>query len=190
MNVKRIAVLGCGAMGSIYAALFARAGYDVIAVDANAEHVDAINANGLRVSGASGDNTVRIRAYTSPPSEHVDLIIIAVKAGHIPTAAAQAAELCRQSTKILTIQNDLDSAGFIADLLGAGRLMVGVAQGFGASLVAPGHAHHNDMKTIHIGRYADAGQSDLSMDDLQQLAARWRDAGFDVAAVEDISAMQ
>jgi len=158
MNVKRIAVLGCGAMGSIYAALFARAGYDVIAVDANAEHVDAINANGLRVSGASGDNTVRIRAYTSPPSEHVDLIIIAVKAGHIPTAAAQAAELCRQST--------------------------------GASLVAPGHAHHNDMKTIHIGRYADAGQSDLSMDDLQQLAARWRDAGFDVAAVEDISAMQ
>ncbi len=190
MKINRIAVLGCGAMGSIYAALLARAGYDVIGVDANAEHVEAINQHGLRVSGASGDTTVHIPAYVNAPSEHVDLIILAVKARHVPTAAAQAAELCRQSTKLLAIQNGLGSADIVAQALGAGRLMVGVAQGFGAALVEPGHAHHNDMKAIRIGMYAAADQADLDQDDVEQVAALWRDAGFDVEAVADIAAMQ
>lgn len=190
MKISRIAVLGCGAMGSVYAALLSRAGYDVMAVDANAEHVDAINRNGLRVTGASGDTTVHIPAYVNAPAEHVDLIILAVKARHVPTAAAQAAELCRQSTKLLTIQNGLGSADIVADALGAGRLMVGVAQGFGASLPEPGHAHHNAMKAIRIGLYAPVDQADLQPDDVEQIAALWRDAGFDVEAVSDIASMQ
>ena len=45
-----IAVVGCGAMGSIYAGLLASAGHRVIAVDTNEAHVAAINGGGLRVS--------------------------------------------------------------------------------------------------------------------------------------------
>ena len=49
---------------SIYAALFASAGNLVSAVDVWGAHVDAINASGLRVEGASGDRRVRIHATT------------------------------------------------------------------------------------------------------------------------------
>jgi 2-dehydropantoate 2-reductase len=61
----KIAIIGCGAMGSVYAGLLAGAGHEVWAVDSWREHVDAIRANGLRVEGASGDRTVRVNATTS-----------------------------------------------------------------------------------------------------------------------------
>jgi len=65
------------------------------------------------------------------------------------------------------------------------RLIVGVAQGFGASLPEPGHAHHNDMKAIRMGAY-----DGLSASQVMDIAALWRDAGFDAADVDDILAMQ
>ena len=49
----KIAIIGCGAMGSVYAALLADAGNEVWAIDTWQEHIDAINKNGLRVEGAS-----------------------------------------------------------------------------------------------------------------------------------------
>ena len=58
-----ICVVGCGAMGSIYAALLASAGHEVFVVDAQAAPVDAINTRGMRVCGARGDRTVRLEAY-------------------------------------------------------------------------------------------------------------------------------
>ena len=62
----RIAVVGTGAMGSVYAALLAASGNDVSAVDVDRAHVEAIRAEGLRVDGASGDLVVRIAATTDP----------------------------------------------------------------------------------------------------------------------------
>ena len=55
----KIGVIGAGAMGSVYAALMADAGHEVWAIDTWADHVNAINTNGLRVGGASGERVVR-----------------------------------------------------------------------------------------------------------------------------------
>jgi 2-dehydropantoate 2-reductase len=184
-TTMQIAVVGCGAMGSIYSALLASAGHEVIAVDSNRRHVTAINEQGLRVSGASGDRRVRIRAYDRPPAMPVSLLIIAVKAAYVAAAAESARSLMGPETLVLTIQNGLGSAETAAAALGAGRLIVGVAQGFGASLPEPGHAHHNDMKAIRMGAYAG-----LPMADVERVAGVWREAGFDAAAVTDIAAMQ
>ena len=181
----QVAVIGCGAMGSIYAALLADAGHQVLAVDPNAPHVTAINEKGLRVSGASGDRTVEIEAATAPPERQVDLIILAVKAAHAPSAAASLAPLLGPRTLVLTIQNGLGSAEAVASVIGPDRLLVGVAQGFGASLPEPGHAHHNDMKAIRMGAYAGLDQAQV-----EKVAAAWQAAGFDAAAVTNIAAMQ
>lgn len=180
-----IAVVGCGAMGSIYAGLLASAGHRVVAVDTSESHVHAINERGLRVSGASGDRTVTISAHTASPAEAVDLVIVAVKAAHAASAAAAALPLIGPRTLVLTIQNGLGAADAVAAAVDPDRLIVGVAQGFGASLLAPGHAHHNDMKAIRMGAYAG-----LPADRVAAIATLWRDAGFDADAVADILAMQ
>lgn len=181
----RIAVVGCGAMGSIYAALLASSGNDVLAIDRNEEHVRAIGERGLRVSGASGDRTVRIRATCKAPAEEMDLVILAVKAAHAGDAAEASRSLVGDATRVLTIQNGLGSAEAVARVLGAERLIVGVAQGFGAALVVPGHVKHEDMKAIRMGAHGD-----LPHDAVVEIAERWRAAGFDAEAVRDITAMQ
>ena len=77
----KIAIVGTGAMGSVYAGLFASAGHEVWAIDRWQEHVDAMRSKGLRVEGASGDRTVRVNA-TSDFSEPgpCDLVVLATKA--------------------------------------------------------------------------------------------------------------
>jgi 2-dehydropantoate 2-reductase len=181
----RIAVVGCGAMGSIYGALLASSGHDVIAIDNNSEHVLAINTHGLRVTGASGDRCIKIPAYTQPPDQPTELLIIAVKGRQIKPACTLAKPLLNTETVILTIQNGLGSSDEVADLVGSERLIVGVAQGFGASLTAPGHAHHNAMKAIKMGAYSEAGKRWVS-----PVTEIFQKAGFDATSTTDILAMQ
>ena len=181
-----ICIIGCGAMGSIYAALLASSGNKVFVIDPSVEHIAAINGNGLRVSGASGDRTVAIDAHTSVPQDRrADLVILAVKAAHAAHAAESARELLGPETLVATIQNGLGSSELVAQHLPEEQLIVGVAQGFGASLPEPGHAHHNDMKAIRFGAYAGLGQAAV-----ERVAALWRAVGFDAEAVTDIARMQ
>jgi ketopantoate reductase len=60
--MAKIAVVGCGAMGSVYAALMVDAGHEVHAVTLWPDHAEAMATNGLRCEGASGDRTVPIHA--------------------------------------------------------------------------------------------------------------------------------
>ncbi|MBM3521804.1 MAG: 2-dehydropantoate 2-reductase [Alphaproteobacteria bacterium] len=178
----RIAVIGAGAMGSIYAALMADAGNEVIAVDAWKEHVDAINRDGLRVEGASGDRTVRLRATTDPASVGlVDLAIVATKARDVRAAADVARRMLGPDTAVLAIQNGLGSAERIAKVLERGRILLGVIGGFGASMRGPGHAHHNGMEFLKLGE-VDGGITPR----LTRVAEMWRTSGFKVEAVADI----
>ena len=55
----KIAVIGAGAMGSIYASFLSKNNNEVLVIDIWEEHLEAIKNNGLRVSGFSGDNVVK-----------------------------------------------------------------------------------------------------------------------------------
>jgi 2-dehydropantoate 2-reductase len=172
----RIAVVGAGAMGSVYAALLASAGHELWAVDVNVEHIEAIRAGGLRVEGASGDRTVRIGATTTPADiGHVELVVVATKAMDAQEAARSARPLIGADTTVLTIQNGLGAADMVAEVTGEERLMVGVAGGFGASLTAPGHAHHHGLELVRLGERRGPVRART-----ERIAEIWRQAGFTV----------
>ncbi len=181
--MTRIAVVGAGAMGSIYAAMLAEAGHEVWAVDTWAEHIEAIDRNGLRVEGPRGDLTVNTVKATTDPAEAgtCDLYIIATKAAGVGPAAKAIAPLLSPESLILTIQNGLGAGDRIAEHLPTDNVLLGVAEGFGASMVGPGHAHHNAMRLIRIGELG--GGSSERLDGLVSL---WRSAGFEVAGYDDI----
>jgi len=178
----KIAILGCGAMGSVYAGLLAGAGHEVWAVDSWREHVDAIRANGLRVEGASGDHTVRVNATTSAADAgQCDLVIIATKARDVEAAARSAQAIVGPKTLILSIQNGLGGPDKAAAILGRDRLAVGVVGGFGASMRGPGHAHHNGMELVRLGELAGPITPRL-----EAVAEVWRSGGFRVKCFDDI----
>ncbi len=183
--MARVAIVGAGAMGSVYAGLMASAGHEVFAVTLWEEHAEAMTLHGLRVEGASGDRTVPVRGSTGTDGIGVcDLVIIATKAAGVESAARSALPLLGPETSVQTIQNGLGSAERVAAIVGPDRLAVGVVGGFGASLRGPGHAHHNGMEMVRFGAYA--GMPDAA---LEAGAEVWRSAGFEVALFDDIDRM-
>jgi 2-dehydropantoate 2-reductase len=183
--MSRVAIVGAGAMGSVYAGLMAEAGHDVHAVTLWADHVAVIQESGLRVSGFSGDRTVPVRASTSTDGIGVcDLVIIATKAGDVEAAAQSVLPLLGERTVVQAIQNGLGSAERVAPIVGASRLAVGVVGGFGASLVGPGHVHHNGMEMVRFGAHAG-----LPADQLEASADVWHSSGFKVSLFTDLDRM-
>jgi 2-dehydropantoate 2-reductase len=178
----KVAVVGCGAMGSVYAALLASAGHEVWAIDAWKEHVEAMKANGLRLEGASGDRTVRLNATTNAADAGAcDLVILATKAMHVEQAAKSMRPLLRDDTVVLSIQNGLGGPDTAAKVLGRERVLVGVVGGFGASMKAPGHAHHNGWELVRLGELAGPVSPRL-----EAVAEVWRSGGFRVKCFDDI----
>lgn len=178
----KIAVVGCGAMGSVYAALLAGAGHEIWAIDNWKEHVDAMRTSGLRLEGASGDRTVRVNATTdAADAGPCDLAILATKAMHVENAAKSMQPLLRPDTVVLSIQNGLGGPDTAAKVLGRDRVIVGVVGGFGASMKAPGHAHHNGWELVRLGELAGPISPRL-----EAVAEVWRSGGFRVKCFDDI----
>jgi 2-dehydropantoate 2-reductase len=178
----KIAVVGAGAMGSVYAGLLGSAGHEVWAVDRWREHVDAVRDRGLRVEGASGDRVVPIRATTDPAEAgEADLVILATKAMDVWAAAEDARPLVGTDTLVLSIQNGLGGPDIAARVLGDDRVAVGVAGGFGASVVEPGHVHHHGLELIRLGeRHGPVSPR------IEEAAEVWRGAGFTVRTFDDV----
>ncbi|HEV3009251.1 MAG TPA: 2-dehydropantoate 2-reductase [Burkholderiales bacterium] len=178
----KIAIVGTGAMGSVYAGLFAAAGHEVWAIDRWREHVDAMRENGLRVEGASGDRTVPVHATTDPrEAGPCDLVVLATKAMHVAEAAVSTKVLLGRETPVLSIQNGLGGPDTAASILGKDRVMVGVVGGFGASMRAPGHAHHNGWELVRLGEFG--GPITPRLKKVEEV---WRGAGFRVKVFDDI----
>jgi 2-dehydropantoate 2-reductase len=181
----KIAIIGTGAMGSIYAALLSSGGHEVIAIDTWGAHVDAINEKGLRVEGASGDRTVKIKATRNARDvKDADLVIIATKDDGAAAAAHEALAIAKDGAPILTIQNGLGSADKVAAVVGEKRIMMGVVGGFGASMKSPGHAHHNGMEFVRLGEM-EGGLTPR----LETVKAAWEQGGFKVLTFDDIHKM-
>ena len=181
--MPRIAVVGTGAMGSVYAGLFAEAGYQITVVDLWQEHMTAIGKTGLHLEGASGDrviggiNAVHQIADLGP----IDLYVIATKANGVAEAAAEIAKVMQPDSLVLTIQNGLGAGERIAQYMPTDNVLLGVAEGFGASIKGPGHIHHNAMRQIRIGEMG-GGMTDR----LVWIESLWQAAGFKATAFADI----
>jgi len=178
----KIAIVGCGAMGSVYAGLFASAGHEVWAIDRWAEHVEAMKRNGLRLEGKSGDRTVKVNATTQASDAGAcDLVVLATKAMHVAPAAESVKVLLGKDTPVLSIQNGLGGPETAAGILGRERVMVGVVGGFGASMKGPGHAHHNGMELVRLGEFGGPITPRL-----KKVEETWAGAGFKVKVFDDI----
>lgn len=184
--MAKVAIIGCGAMGSVYAGLMQEAGHEVHGVTRWTDHVAAVNATGLRVYGDSGDRTIRLASMSTTPDGigECDLVIIATKAYDVAEAAESAAPLVGATTVVQTIQNGLGSPEVAARFIDPDKIAVGVVGGFGASVPTPGEAHHNGREITRFGAYRG-----LPLSALEFGAAVWESAGFSVALFDDLDQM-
>ncbi|MGO8873229.1 MAG: ketopantoate reductase family protein [Acidimicrobiales bacterium] len=182
----KIAIVGTGAMGSVYAGLLGKAGHTVWAIDTWQEHVDVIARSGLSVSGASGSFVVDglNTGHTPEDAGSCDLWVIATKAQHVEEVAARIAPLLEPASVVMAFQNGLGSGERVARHLPQQNILIGIAEGFGSAIPQPGHVQHEGMRLIRIGEMQ-GGLTDRVLG-IEQV---WREAGFRVKAFADVQLM-
>ena len=180
----KIAIIGTGAMGSIYAARFSKAGHEVVAIDIWKEHVDFINRTGLIIEGPDGKIIEKnIKASTKIlDSIGCDFYIIATKALNLEESVKKLKDQVDLNAPIITIQNGLGAGDIILKHMPKNTLILGVAEGFGASLIAPGHVNHTANKKIRLGSIS----KKTGGKKLENIVSAWRSAGLKTEIYKDI----
>jgi 2-dehydropantoate 2-reductase len=118
--MTNILIVGCGAIGGLFAAALSSAAR-VIAFDANVEHVAAINADGLRITGTS-EQTARIQATADPVSLRglaFDAVIFLIKSKMTAAALARLRPVLSANPILVTLQNGMGNAEVLLTVPGA-----------------------------------------------------------------------
>lgn len=110
--IKRVCIVGCGAIGSLYAAHLARVA-EVWAFVRRADHAAALNREGLRVSGGSNFRATVKATTKAHDLPDCDLAIVATKATQVEEAISQAGNRFDQGA-VVSAQNGLGSEEIIA----------------------------------------------------------------------------
>ncbi|HVL71116.1 MAG TPA: 2-dehydropantoate 2-reductase [Beijerinckiaceae bacterium] len=149
-RLEPILVWGAGAIGGTLGAAWVRAGKDVTFVDADAAHVDAMNARGLAIEGPVETYTVPVRAVTPDRVEgRYPLIVLAVKAHHTEAAARALAPHLAPDGAVVSAQNGLNEIA-IAKVVGEART-VGCFVNYGADYLEPGRIMRGNRGATVVG---------------------------------------
>jgi 2-dehydropantoate 2-reductase len=174
----RVCIVGCGAVGSLFAANLAQLeDVEVWAYDASREHVDAINAHGLRLSGAGavlGRLTATADAGELP---QCDFGIVATKAMHTGAAIAATAHAFTCGY-VATVQNGLGNEETLARHVE--RVIRGTTFPAG-KILAPGHVQWDVKGETTLGPYDDR----TPLEEVERLADACTRGGMPCAAVAE-----
>ncbi len=181
----RVCIIGCGAVGSLFAAHLGRAGEaEVWAYDLWREHVEAINRDGLRLSGVA-DFTARVHA-TSDARElpRCDYGIVATKAIHTGSAMAQAAHAFDENSAVCSVQNGVGNEELIAAHV---KLVIRGTTFPAGHPIAPGHIGFDIAGDTWIGPFEPTATPMAKVEELAGLITR---SGMNVIALADARGAQ
>ena len=176
----KIAVVGAGAMGSIFGARFAQAGHDTVLVDVAEPLVDAINANGLTVVRGGDETVTHVRATTDPASVGpVDIVVFFTKCYHTAAAAEGARPLVGPTTVVASLQNGWGNGDTLAAAFPPEQVVVGVTYNSGL-VEGLGRVVHPAEQPTLVGSFVDDG------DGAARLAEAIAAAGFEATIASPV----
>ena len=181
----KICIIGCGAVGSLFAAHLAKEGEaEVWAYDVWKEHTDAIRADGLRLSGAA-DFTARLKATSDPNSlPRCDYGIVATKAIHTGAAIAQVAHVFDENSAVCSVQNGVGNEEIIAEHV---KLVIRGTTFPAGHPIAPGHIGYDIKGDTWIGPFEPTNTPMVKVEELAGLITR---AGMNTIALKDARGAQ
>ncbi|MGA9474251.1 MAG: 2-dehydropantoate 2-reductase [Terriglobales bacterium] len=181
----RICIVGCGAVGSLFAAHLARQGEaEVWVYDVWKEHVEAIRKNGLRLSGAE-EFTAKLNA-TGDPKEipRCDYGIVATKAIHTRSAIAQVAHVFDAASAVCSVQNGVGNEEIIAEHV---KYVIRGTTFPAGHPVAPGHIGFDIKGDTWIGPFE---PTHTPMSKVEELAGLVTRSGMNVIPLQDARGAQ
>ena len=148
--IRRIGIIGTGAIGSVVGGLLTKAGHDVTLVDQWPAHVEAMKKNGLRLSGTCGDHVIPVRALHVHEAQGIrepfDAVFIAVKGYDTEWATHLGLRYLGPEGPVVVFQNGVNDER-VAAIAGQARTL-GCVITIGAGMYEPGHAMRTDTGTV------------------------------------------
>ena len=181
----KICIVGCGAIGSVFAAHLARLpDVEVHAYDVSEEHTRAINARGVRISGAV-EITAKIHATTQPREiPPCDFGVFATKGIHTRAAIEQTAHIFGTTGAICSVQNGIGNEEIIAEHV---KHVIRGATTMAAHMVGPGHADFEFYSNLWIGPFEPSGTPYSLVEQFAEILDR---AGLRVKPLRDARGAQ
>ena len=177
----RIAVVGAGAMGSIFGARLAGGGHDVVLVDVARPLVDTINESGVTVVRGEESTNTRVPATTDPSEVGpVDAVVFCVKCYHTASATELARPLVGPDTIVASLQNGWGNGDVLAAAFPPEQVVVGVTYNSGL-VVEPGKVVHPADQPTLVGAFADGGD-----DRPARLAEALQSSGLDATVASPV----
>jgi 2-dehydropantoate 2-reductase len=177
--LKRILIVGAGAIGSLYAAHLARVA-EVWVFARREEHAQSINQRGLRVTGHNEFHT-HLKAATTPHDfPDFDFGIVATKASQTREAFAPVAHLFGHGA-VLSAQNGLGSEEVLAELMPSGYVIRGTTFMSGTRF-ADDHVHYELNTATWMGPF-EPTNTPFAL--VEELAALLNASGLKAEALRD-----
>ncbi len=178
----RIGVMAAGAVGGYFGARLAAAGHEVAFI-ARGAHRDAIRRDGLRIESTLGDLHLKNVNVTDDPREvgPVDLVLFAVKLWDTEAAGVRMRPLVGPNTRVITLQNGVDSVERLAPIIGQ-EALVGGATYVVSKIAAPGVIRHTGATAKILCGRLDGRPDALLAGCVDQIKA----AGIDITLAGDM----
>ena len=184
--MKKVLIVGCGAIGSLFAAHLAKGGeVEVYAFDVSQAHVDAIQRNGLRLSGA-GEVHVKLAKASTDPSELpvCDYGIVATKAIHTASAIQAAARCFNDHSAVCSVQNGVGNEEIIAEHV---KYVIRGTTFPAGHIVEPGHVGFDIQGDTWVGPFE---ATRTPMHRVEELAGFLTRGGMNTIALPDARGAQ
>jgi 2-dehydropantoate 2-reductase len=179
----RIAAMAAGAVGSYFGGRLQAAGHDVAYI-ARRANLEALKTNGLKIQSVHGDLHLPKVFATPDPKDvgPVDVILFAVKLWDTEVAAEMAKPMVGPNTRVITLQNGVDSYERVSAILGKEHVIPGTAY-IAAVLGGPGvMLHTSKFAIMRCGRID--GSKDAKFDAFVEAA---KAANIDIQPQEDMN---
>ncbi len=183
----RIAFFGAGAVGAYFGGRLAETGRHDVSLIARGPHLDALQAQGLRIESPEGSAQLPPGSFmaTRNPADvgQVDVVFVTVKTWMVPEAAVAIAPMAGESTTVIPLQNGVEAPDQLASAVTNGHVIGGTCRIF-TDIVEPGVIRHTGVPpTITIGELD--GSASETVEDIR---AALSDAGIFATTRADIRA--
>jgi 2-dehydropantoate 2-reductase len=179
----KIAILGAGAMGSLYASYLAPI-HDVTLLDSYKPQVDKINSDGIiKIEKDQSETYFSVKAILSGvPIGIQDLVVVFVKGIHTYDAMKENMSLLGPDTIVMTLQNGAGNNRDIGQFVPKERVIVGTSSHNSVSM-GLGKFYHSGCGPTNIGPDFPC---DSSLNDVKKVASALEQSGLTVNIMEDI----
>jgi 2-dehydropantoate 2-reductase len=177
----KVAIVGAGAMGSIFGARLHEAGHDAVLVDVARPLVDKIAADGVAVVRGEEETVSGVPATTDPAEAGIaDVVVFFVKCYHTASAAETARPLVGPDTVVASLQNGWGNGDVLARVYDPARVVVGVTYNSG-TVLGLGRVAHPGVGPTLMGPYE--GES---LEGAERLASAIADTGLEATVVPSV----